>query len=63
VAPKHYPVDRLFNKLCDVLDAGHVVDGARVNGLMADAAVLLRFSGYHQEVSSGLPHFGQGGKS
>ncbi len=24
-------VDRLFNKLCDVLDAGHVVDGVRVN--------------------------------
>src|ERR1019366_2664829 len=30
-AQTYHRVDRLFNKLCDVLDAGHVADGVQVD--------------------------------
>ena len=44
----YHRVDRLFNKLCDVLDAGHVVDGVRVDAKwlanrLATAAVPVEF--------------------
>jgi len=47
-AQTYHRVDRLFNKLCDVLDAGHVFDGVRVDAKwlanqLAAAAVPVEF--------------------